>query len=290
MRPIPRFWTQHTDDVADANGDPWRLSIWGWSTESLGQAREVAAERLEQVAARLRAGQQLDQHYYGRLPLREEILGEITDASDALVAVITRNRYGAEVLNTDTLLIADVDFPPPRKAAPAGLWSRLRSRGQQPQEASSPSVQDETVQRLRDFASANQQWGTRVYRTRAGLRVLITGTQAPPGSALAQQILTDLGSDPIYVRLCVAHHNYRARLTPKPWRIGVGSLTVGWPVAAGPDADRLARWAQAYLRAGEAWATTQLLFTDGAAPSRAEEQVIGVHDQVSKATSGLPLA
>ena len=48
------------------------------------------------------------------------------------MGVITRNRYGAEVLNTDAVLIADIDLPEPVRLPGQGLLGRLfgRSRHQ----------------------------------------------------------------------------------------------------------------------------------------------------------------
>ena len=50
----------------------------------------------------------------------------------------------------------------------------------------------------------------RVYRTAAGLRVLVTGAGAPPRSDRARELLTELSADPLYVELCATHDCYRA--------------------------------------------------------------------------------
>ena len=49
-----------------------------------------------------------------------------------------------------------------------------------------------------------------MYRTAAGLRVLVTGAAAPPSSDRARALLTELGADPLYVELCATHDSYRA--------------------------------------------------------------------------------
>ena len=82
-----------------------------------------------------------------------------------------------------------------------------------------------------EFARRHPDLGVRVYRTAAGLRVPVTGAAAPPASDRARALLTELGSDPLYVELCSTHDSYRARLTPKPFRIGQRALAVPWPFA-----------------------------------------------------------
>ena len=82
-----------------------------------------------------------------------------------------------------------------------------------------------------EFARRHPDLGVRVYRTAAGLRVLVTGASAPPASDRARELLTELGSDPLYVELCSTHDSYRARLTPKPFRVGERALSVSWPFA-----------------------------------------------------------
>src|SRR5699024_2213265 len=121
MDPIPQHWTSATDRAQDSQGRVYDLKVWGWWTTSIGQAGQVAAERLRDLVRRVHAGEGLFRRgaYYPRLPLREEVLEEIHDADGRLIAAITRNRYGAEVLNTEAVLIADVDVPPVR-------WSGLR--------------------------------------------------------------------------------------------------------------------------------------------------------------------
>ena len=62
-----------------------------------------------------------------------------------------------------------------------------------------------------EFARRHPDLGVRVYRTAAGLRVVVTGAASPPSSDRARALLTELGSDPLYVELCATHDSYRAR-------------------------------------------------------------------------------
>ena len=95
---------------------------------------------------------------------------------------------------------------------------------------------------LWEFARRHPELGVRVYRTAAGLRVIVTGVAASPGSDRARALLTELGSDPLYVDLCATHDSYRARLTPKPFRVGVRALPVPWPYADDGARGRYQEW------------------------------------------------
>lgn len=308
MKALPKFWTTVDQEARAADGRRLALRMWGWSTSSLAEAAEVAADRLSQAAAKLAAGGELESwKYYPRLPLREETLGEVA-SGEQLLAVVTRNRYGAEVLNTDLFLIADIDLPEepqdssPREAGTkgGGGWlSRLRGRRSdpppEPETAAGPAPDQESpaaheaLGRVAEFAGAHPELGVRTYRTAAGLRVIVTGGDLPPGTPAAEKVLTELRSDPVYVLLCATHETYRARLTPKPWRVGWGAATVAWPYEPGEEA-RAERWTTQYADRCAGHATTRLLSVTGAEPTAKEAQVLAVHDGTTRATEALPLA
>ncbi|CAM3417030.1 hypothetical protein OCAE111667_08805 [Occultella aeris] len=288
MQPIPRFWEKVVGPATSADGTPLRLTIWGWSTTSFGHAREVASRRLTETVARLAAGARPGR-YYPRMPLREQTLQEFHGADGTLIAATTRNRYGAEVLNTDRVLIADVDLPAAASFARAGGFLR-RMFGGPPTPAPAGGPADVALDRIRAFAATNPALGAHVYRTAAGLRVIVTGTAAAPDSPEAERILHELASDPVYVTLCATHRTYRARLTPKPWRCGAPRITIAWPY---PDAATQARtesWIQIYRQRCRGYATCHLVERLGATPTADEGQILDVHDRATLAGPGLALA
>lgn len=288
MKPIPKFWTARSERVTDPGGQPFALRMWGWSTASLAEAAELAADRLRSAVERVRTGQDLGR-YYPRLPLREETLGELTGPDGALLAVVTRNRYGAEVLNTDRVLIADVDLPP-AAGTPGGLLGRLLGRRSQDSGAEDARREQVALDRIGGFAGAHPELGTFVYRTAAGLRVIVTGTGAAPDSDAAAAVLSELDSDPVYVRLCAATQTYRARLTPKPWRCGWRRMTVGWPPEDDRQQERAQRWQQGYAARSAGYATCRRISSSGEQPSIEEAMVLELHDGASGVAQDLPLA
>lgn len=287
---FPRHWIRLQESL-EPGVRPGRVDAWGWSDSSLAQARQVAEQRLAQAAYAARAGT-LPQHgpqwYYPRTPLRENILGQVEDAR------ITRNRYGAVILNSLNLFIADIDLPEPATPAGRGLLGRLFGRVPVGPTQSETDPVDAALAPVRAYAAATPAAGLRSYRTAAGLRVIVTGVDLPAGSPASRDLLEQFGSDPLYVDLSAAYGSYRARLSPKPWRCGMTGAPVA-RVEPGRGVDHTAfappaGWLAAYEQASQPYAVCRLLEVNGTPPTAAERAVIEVHDRDCRVDSKLPLA
>ena len=141
------------------------------------------------------------------------------------------------------------------------------------------------------FVGGRPGWRVRVYRTYAGLRYLVTHAPFSPTGGETQAILTALGADLQYIRLCQIQKSFRARLTPKPWRIGMENPPGRFPFESPAHEQAMRAWEARYAQASQGRATCHFLeeIGDGAehpdiAPLRA------LHDEQTRATSGLPLA
>jgi hypothetical protein len=141
-----------------------------------------------------------------------------------------------------------------------------------------------------EFARRHPDLGVRVYRTAAGLRVLVTGAAAPPGSDRARALLTELGSDPLYVELCATHDSYRARLTPKPFRVGAPASTVSWPFRDEEAARRQEEWVSQYDGRASGHAVCRLVGATGPGPGPDEQRLVALHDTRCRVGEQLPLA
>lgn len=190
------------------------------------------------------------------------------------VARITENRYGAEVLNAFRVMFVDVDTVLERTDL-----------------SSAPIISEEQAnQLLDDFVAAHPDYGFRVYKTFAGLRYLCTSGLFDPASVTVKDTLTALNADQSYRALCRIQKCFRARLTPKPWRCGAGS---------GPSFFKLmnlrkpeyAAWRANYLTKIPNFATCAFQRVVGNAAVHPEcSQIVALHDQLTQATSGKPLA
>ncbi len=141
-----------------------------------------------------------------------------------------------------------------------------------------------------EFARRHPELGVRVYRTAAGLRVIVTGVAASPGSDRARALLTELGSDPLYVELCATHDSYRARLTPKPFRVGARALPVSWPYADDGARGRFEEWVSQYDGRSSGHAVCRLVSVSGPEPGPDESRLVGLHDTRCRVGERLPLA
>ncbi|GGL45685.1 hypothetical protein H9L10_11905 [Phycicoccus endophyticus] len=141
-----------------------------------------------------------------------------------------------------------------------------------------------------EFARAHPGLGVRVYRTAAGLRVLVTGAGLSPSSPQARRLLTELRSDPLYVELCATHDSYRARLTPKPFRVGVDSLAVRWPCSGPEEERRFLRWVDGYESVAGDYAVCRLVSASGPVPDAHEQALVELHDSSTGVGERLPLA
>lgn len=141
-----------------------------------------------------------------------------------------------------------------------------------------------------EFARRHPELGVRVYRTAAGLRVIVTGVAASPGSDRARALLTELGSDPLYVELCSTHDSYRARLTPKPFRVGARALPVAWPFVDDGARRQYEEWVSMYDGRASGHAVCRLVSVSGPEPGPDEQRLVGLHDTRCRVGERLPLA
>ncbi|MFC7376128.1 hypothetical protein ACFQRD_12705 [Brachybacterium sp. GCM10030268] len=307
MQPIPRYWATADEVVTFPGRGEFALTIRGSSDLSQEDAQRDARARLQRLVAAGGPGAlRGDLEYYPDRRLPEELLEEVRSPDGELIAAITRNRYGAAVLNTDAVLISDVDLTTgsemsSRRRGRGGLLSRLFGGGRDGAGAEEdpdayglpdPGARGEEhariLQVIADFSVRHPELGMRTYRTRNGFRLLVTGSGAEPGSERARQLMSELGSDRLYVLLCRVHDSYRARLTPKPWRITVDRLES--LSARSPRDQEYRRWVERYDAASRDSAVCRLLETAGPAPTAREQQVIELHDRAVGASSGLRLA
>ncbi len=291
---VPRFWAMAEGSDTAPDGERRFRRVWGWSMSSAAEALVVAHERLRSALADVRFSVRLGTRsgrYYPRTPLREPILDELVVDGEQ-VLVVTRNRYGAEILNTDRILIADVDLPELERPAAGGVLRRIFRRPTAGADLSAePLPVVERLGTLTTWAHANPELGVIVYRTAFGLRVFVTGVGDPASSADGERILAELEADPIYRELCRTHGTFRARLTPKPWRLPrIRSPRDRWPYAEASAEHRFQRWLAKYEAAARDYAVCRRLSTHGPAPSTLETQIIQLHDGRTRVSTPLPLA
>ncbi len=285
---IPPYWSkaEYHGDNPKARGSG--VVARGWSFASLDEARAQALQRARRIFDLLARGQALHTYEYSDRPIREEIIQEMKDG-DRQVALITRNRYGALVLNSANVLFADVDHA---AATGGGLLERLlclvlpKKREARRQAQALAATQD-----IERWARDNPARSFRLYRTQQGLRLLFTDKLYDPTSDETLTLLQSLHSDPMYIKLTRKQECFRARLTAKPWRCGCAKPPNAYPWDS-PDAERAFRqWEKQYAAADAKFRACEFVRAFGPmADIPAVQAVTAVHDQGARITASAPLA
>lgn len=351
---IPRYWAEASAPARNRHRHAVTVRRWGWSDESQAAAQTHAEQRLQEVLARF-STQRADEpkpewareptpqgfDYNGAdgVPIREEVLARQGSA------VLTRNGYGAQCLNTPDVLFADVDFAPfgqllnGHVRAGVALWlaliatgvygllwapwplpawwigllvalllaklvhriltPQLARRAEQARtlalDAHIHAEQARALARIENFARTHPDWGLHIWRTPAGLRVAATHRPFTPDELEVTEFFQAIGADPVYQRMCQRQQCFRARVSAKPWRVGIGerivpNVRITWPVPAKYEAHR-SRWLQRYEAAAARHAACQFMQSLGNATVHIDVRpTLAWHDELSRAHHPLPLA
>ncbi|MGH8105220.1 MAG: hypothetical protein ACREO2_02805 [Arenimonas sp.] len=323
---IPDYWAEATLKHR-VSGKQITVRRFGWSEASQDDAQRNADARAQDAFARVVAGEKLERSepkvpYNGAfgVPIREQVLSRHDDV------VITRNIYGAKCLNTPNVLFADIDFsdePMPgfvvqvvclliiAGAAIGKIYSgwglaivlmfsaliigysvakylfgmKQKAKGTPEQQATN---------RINAFLKKHPDWRIRLYKTPAGFRALAMHRTFDPAEPEVADFFKEVEADPIYVRMCMHQHCFRARVSPKPWRIGIKSHLKPrpgiWPIKSDRLPDR-ERWVNDYERKSDGFASCRFMAdmgSDHVDPN--VDNVRMLHDELCKADSDMPLA
>lgn len=260
------------------------------------------------------------------LPIREEIVEE----HEATDVVITRNAYGALCLNAPRALFVDVDRPP----APAGIWpwlgllagalggaiagpswpglpsahalgaaagaalgggvATLAAKAARSARLRSRDLAAWVRRRIEAWCEPHGRWLVHVYETPAGIRLLVAHREFTASDEEARGFLRFVRADPLYVRLCALQDCFRARVSPKPWRVGMERRFPSggvWPVSDPAKLAARRAWIEDYESKCAGRASCRYLESVGSAREDPRvEAVRRIHDERSGAQAGLEIA
>ncbi|MGL4609461.1 MAG: hypothetical protein ACRCYY_07215 [Trueperaceae bacterium] len=276
---IPRFWAKAEQHVTIGQ-QRYHFVAWKGSDEGLEAARRFAATALAERIARKERGESLGQYPKNGLPLREEIIEELQDVKQQRIAVITRNAAGCLVLNTSNVMFVDVDIEnaPYLQGTGVGcLMSLFTVWFRKPRDEI--SNEDKVLAHIRTWHTTHPDWTLRIYKTKRGFRLLVTHALFNPTDASVDEVMKELGADGRYRMLCKAQACFRARLTPKPWRIHSRKPTTRYPWET-PERELEQRtWEERYHRVIRDYSVCQIVETLGTTSIHpVVEQIIRVHD------------
>jgi hypothetical protein len=253
---VPRYWVEATLQGSEGHR---RITVrrYGWSDVGEAEAQELAEKRASEALQRIYSGEKLRRvdpitAYNGAdgVPIREEIVREHGQTR------ITRNGYGALCLNTPNVLFADIDFPEPQSqrlkflvmgvvvliAIAVGWVTSSRNTGlftaffgmivarlllpsiERLAGKAEQDVEGAAMERIGAFAESHPDWRLGIYRTPAGFRIMALHRTFDPLDPEVAGFFEAIQGDPVYTRMCVNQRCFRARVSPKPWRIGTERL------------------------------------------------------------------
>jgi hypothetical protein len=125
--------------------------------------------------------------------------------------------------------------------------------------------------------------------------LLATHAPVTTADAAVEQFLRAVDSDPLYITMCRNQRCFRARLSAKPWRIGVQTHMKPrpgvWPVRAERRAERAA-WIADYEAKAARYAAC--VFVESLGSGRVHSKLaplVDLHDRECRALApGVPLA
>lgn len=320
---IPEFWAEAR---VQYRGEKRQVTVrrFGWSNASQAAAQAHAEERAQEALQRAIRDSQVTRRelkipYNGAegLPIREEVI--LRDDR----FVITRNSYGALCINTPNVLFADIDLASPKDfgclamfivqvsflvtlaisrsllvamlvAIPIWIaWIVFRSLYIK-RFSSSAHFRKLAIERVHKFANSHPDWSLRIYQSPAGYRILVTHRTFDPSEPEVVEFFKATQVDYIYQLMCRNQQCFRARLTAKPWRIGIVAHMRPrpgvWPVHPDLLPMRMA-WIENYQEVAKNFAACEFIETLGPSTIHPEVQpVLEIHDRLSQATSKLPIA
>jgi hypothetical protein len=276
---FPQYW---------AKGETARFICWRWSFQSIVEAQTLANEAVQMLEARFPDGNYPPKHggYYPNRPFREQVLQEIKGEAGDVSAVVTRNSYGCQVLNTARVMFVDIDMPEPKRTG--GFFQRLFGK---PDLTPPINHQSAAITKVENWTRNHPEWGWRIYRTFAGLRLLAMQGLVEADSKVADGVFEALGADPLYRKLCQTQKCFRARLTPKPWRCGIHSKPQRWPWQNAKAEQKFQKWEAQYQSCSAKWATCEFINQIGNPSVHPEVQAImKLHDDATRVGSKMQMA
>lgn len=248
-----------------------QISCYGGSNRSLDDAQQQAQAHLQKIEAKIVGDKHVFDDY--EVAIREEIIQVVTEN-----AIITRNRYGAQVLNVADMLILDIDKPKP------SLWHLFSNPV-----GDVAADKAKTIQMIKSLAAkpVYRAYGLRIYETAKGIRVIVLGKSFDPRAPETLQMMRDFNCDKLYQLLCTKQGCFRARLTPKPHRLKIVRYPVKFPRDSQSDV-HYQSWLRIYESASQDFSTCQFVEQVGA--YQVVPDVVRLHDQLTGSHLARPLA
>ena len=253
-----KHWIELVQSIV-ISGRSKSIRVYGGSNESVEDARLSALSRVEYIKNKIVGIKIIDTDY--QIAIREEVIVEINENN-----IITRNRYGALILNSTELSIIDID---------SHRYSFWEAIGFIKRDNKTEIVKN--IDKL--FLKSSLPFtGMRAYETCKGIR-LIGDIYINPDGDKFKKMMKMLNADWMFTIMCQKQSCYRARLTPKPYRMKIKSIKYKWPMT--PSEYESARgWVAEYEKESELYSTVRLVKEYGT--SLVDNHIVKIHDGMTR--------
>ncbi|MGE0086086.1 MAG: hypothetical protein AB7S75_16890 [Desulfococcaceae bacterium] len=260
-----QFWIKEKREIRVGN-DIKVISLLIGSDISKEDALEKADKAALNIESKIRDRRKTGEY---ESEIKEFVYHKIDDKN-----IVTVNRYGALVLNTCQYTVLDIDD---YSYEFSDLFRFFRSM----------TKKDRIISRFRKKLDKYPELGDsfRIYETCKGVRI-IGNKYYDPDSPKFESRLRQLFVDWIYIVMCRKQKCYRARLTPKPYRMKINTVKIKSPTDC--ESEAYQNWFAEYQKKASEYSVVRLRETAGSDFSM--EPAIKYHDAMSGLDSGKKLA
>lgn len=264
---IFKYWVEHSKELYIGNVKQLSKAFGGSNISKVEAVKDAENKLLK--AQKIINGELKKEEDY-EADILEEIVDKIDDEN-----IITRNRYGALILNSKNVMFVDIDDY-------SKTMFDLLFRNKH-------SLKELMLNKIEKTAKKNKysNFGFRIYETYKGFRILITNKNFNPRSQESRSIMNDFNSDHLYRWLCIKQNCYRARLTPKPYRIKQKGIKVIYPNRSPEEQKELSNWLKGYEQKSQKFSTCHLIKEYGKIRMN---KTIEYHDKITAVKWGNKLA
>ncbi len=249
-----RYWVENTFNITIGE-QVEAIKLLVGSNISEQDAERQAQQRAQLIEQRIAQGELPDAY---EVAIKEHVEKIIDDNN-----IITVCRYGAKILNTTQYTIFDLDH------YPVDFFDFVKPVRKLP---TKERIVAKFLQRLKRYPELGKDF--RIYETTKGIRVI--GKQyLEPTEKNNQRLLQKLNVDWLYTILSQKQNCYRARITPKPYRLRIPTIKIRSPLVCQTNAYQ--QWTKLYQNASERYSVVKLVQIVG--NDFSHEPIIQLHDQ-----------
>lgn len=259
------FWVKAPFDIK-VGSSVETINVLAGSNESKEHALQEAERHSKDIEQRIARGD-VKSNY--EATIKEHVV-DVVDENN----IITVCRYGASVLNTTQYTILDLDQYP---FDFFDLFSGVRKLPKKER------IVTKFLQKLEKYPELGKDF--RIYETSNGIRV-IGKKYLYQKNRNSRRLMKKLSVDILYMILSEKQGCYRARLTPKPYRIKSPTIKVTSPLVC--ETEEYAHWLEQYEVISKNFRVVKLLQVVG--QDFSYEPIIKLHDSTCQSNLDLPLA